>query len=65
MERLLRYLADQNQYFKPEDCLSNLVDEVIYNTEDELSEDDLLFVQAARGSASYNPASHRKEKRLS
>ena len=50
MEKLLKYLAEQNKYFDPKDTLSKLISQTLGSAEDELGEDDLFYVQAARGS---------------
>ncbi len=60
MEEILRYLAEQNRYFDPQDSLSELIDRTLSLAEDELGEDDLFFVQAARGSIANKPVDQRK-----
>ena len=60
MEKLLRYIAEQNRYFDPKDSISILIDQTLNSIEDELSEEDLYFVQAARGPAPYKSTNHRK-----
>ena len=62
MDKLLRYLSEQNKHFKPDDALSRLVDQTLSAVEDELEEEDLFFVQAARGQEYHDPAGQRKEK---
>ena len=61
MEKIIRYIAEQNKYFDPRDSLSILIDLTLRNANEELSEEDLSFVQAARGSGLYNPEDQRKE----
>ena len=61
MEKILIYLAEQNKYIDPKDSLSNLIDQTLSGVESELGEDELFFVQAARGSAPHKPADQRKE----
>ena len=61
MEKILRYIAEQNKYFDPKDSLSKLIDQTLSNVDEELGEEDLLFVQAARGSTVHKPADQRKE----
>lgn len=53
MEKLFKILSLQNQYFNPNDSLTELVKETLASVKDELSEDDLEFVQAARGSSTF------------
>lgn len=50
MEKILKYIAEQNRYFDPKDSLSELVNQILSLKENELGEDELFFVQAARGS---------------
>ena len=61
MEKLLKYLAEQNKHFKPDDALSRLVDEELKAVSDELNENDLFFVQAARGEINHAPKKPGKE----
>lgn len=61
MEKILRYIAEQNKYFDPKDSLSELIDQTLSSVDEELGEEDLFFVQAARGSVSHKPADQRKE----
>ena len=61
MEKILKYLAEQNRSFDPKDALSKLVNETLNSVDDELGEDDLVFVQAARGQTAHKPADQRKE----
>lgn len=61
MEKILRYIAEQNKYFDPRDSLSELIDQTLSNVDEELGEEDLFFVQAARGSTAHKPADQRKE----
>ncbi len=61
MDKLLQYLAEQNKYFDPKDSLSELIDQTLSSVGAELDEEDLLFVQAARGSTTHKPADQRKE----
>ena len=61
MEEILKYLADQNKNFDPHDALSELIDQVLYVSENELSENDLWSVQAARGEGYHSPANRKKE----
>lgn len=49
MEELLRLLAEQNQFLDPEDKLSHLVHQSLSFMNDELCEEDLCGIQAARG----------------
>ena len=62
MEKILRYIAEQNKYFDPKDSLSLLINEELSSSEGELNEDDLFFVQAARGPEAHKPAGPRKGK---
>ena len=61
MEKVLKYLAEQNKYFDPKDSLSKLVSQVLRDAESELDEDDLSSVQAARGAEAQKPADQWKE----
>ena len=62
MEKMLKYLAEQNQFFDPNDSLSKMVSQILERVQDELEEDDLFFVQAARGETyRRRPADQRKE----
>ncbi len=61
MEKILKYLAEQNKYFDPKDSLSELIDQTLSSAENELGEDDLFLIQAARGSLPNKPADQRKE----
>ena len=60
MDKILKFLGEQNRYFDPKDSLSDLIDQTLSSVEDELSEEDLFYVQAARGSVDQ-----RKETDLS
>lgn len=62
MDKLLKYLAMQNKYFKPNDALSRLVDQELNAVADELNEKDLSLVQAARGESVRSPETPGKEK---
>ena len=61
MEKILKYIAEQNHYFDPKDSLSKLIEQTLSSVEKELGEEDLFFVQAARGSELHKPADQRKE----
>ena len=61
MEKVLKYIAEQNKYFDPKDSLSKLIDQTLRSVEGELNEEDLFFVQAARVSTPHKPADQRKE----
>lgn len=49
MEKLLKFLSHQNKYFEPDDELTELVSATLADVDDELDEEELGFVQAARG----------------
>ena len=61
MEKLLQYISEQNKYFNPKDSLSKLIDQTLSSGGEELEEEDLLCVQAARGVVTHKPADQRKE----
>ena len=62
MEKWLKLLAEQNQFFDPDDRLSRLVRGVLEERQDdELSEEDLMDVQAARGQV-FTPLSDKEGK---
>lgn len=61
MEKILKYIAEQNKFCDPKDSLSKLIDQTLSLVDEELSEEDLFFVQAARGSVPHKPADQRKE----
>ena len=61
MEKILKYIAEQNKYFNPKDSLSKLINYTLSSVDEELGEEDLFFVQAARGSTAHKPADQRKE----
>ena len=61
MEQLLKLLAQQNQFCEPDDALAELVKETLADVDDELGEEDLALVQAARGPEHCEPAERRKD----
>lgn len=63
MEKLLKYFAEQNKAFDPHDRLSKLIDETLSSVRDELNEEELEFVQAARGPEGFDPDKSGKEKK--
>ncbi len=60
MEKLLEFLSLQNKYFKPNDNLTILITETLSMAEDEMSEEELNYVQAASGLTVYDPKKFRK-----
>ena len=60
MEKLLRLVAEQNRFFDPKDNLSRMIDRTLRHTNSELTEDNLFYVQAARGLVPSKPADQRK-----
>ena len=61
MEKLFKILSLQNKYFKPDDPLTDLITETLASVEDEIGEEDLQFVQAARGSSAFMYPDNGKE----
>lgn len=53
MEKLFKFLSIENKYFNPDDALSALTTEVLNGIEDELEEEELTFIQAARGAEAF------------
>ena len=62
MEKLLKILAEQEKYFKPNDSLSRIVDKIVQQMECELEENELGNVQAARGNVNGEDMGWRKSK---
>lgn len=61
MEKLFKLLSHQNKYFEPDDSLTDLIAETLASVEDEIGEEDLRFVQAARGSSAFKYPDNGKE----
>lgn len=61
MEKLFKILSLQNKYFEPDDSLTDLIADTLASVEDEIGEEDLRFVQAARGSSVFKYPDDGKE----
>ena len=63
MEKLLTFLSEENSFFDPQDALSRLIEETMKKAvanADELEEDELNQVRAARSAGLTDPEISRK-----
>ena len=63
MEKLFKLLSLQNQFFAPDDSLTEFITETLaaVEGEGEIEEEYLEFVQAARGPSAFPHPDEKKE----